>query len=79
MKEGIKYLCEPFEGELDYIGYATTPQELTELVDYWGVESGEGSDWSIDEFTGEGYYVMVYCTGQNKGGACMFDEALSFF
>ena len=79
MKEGIKYLCEPFEGELDYIGYATTPQELTELVDYWGVESGEGSDWSIDEFTGEGYYVMVYCTGQNKGGAYMFDEALSFF
>ena len=77
--DGIEHLCNTFEGELAYIGYAKTSEELESLVEKWGEESGEGSDWAMNEFSGENYYCMVYCEGQDKGGAFRYDYALSLF
>lgn len=77
--EGIEHLCDSFEGELAYVGYAKTSEELENLVEKWGEESGEGSDWAMNEFDGPNYYCIVFCEGQNKGGAFKYDYAIDLF
>ena len=77
--DGIEHLCNTFEGELAYLGYAKTSEELDSLVEKWGEVSGEGSDWAMNEFSGENHYCMVFCEGQDKGGAFKYDYALSLF
>lgn len=79
IEDGVKFLCRNFESELAYVGYAKTAEELENLVKEWGEESGEGSDWAINEFTGENHYCMVFCEGQDKGGAFQYDYAIDLF